>query len=112
MSREILRELSRMLTREVRDPRVRDVTLTRVELTDDLREATVWFVPLGAVDDAQRIEELREGLAKAARFLQGAVGRKLRLRNTPRLRFDYDKGMNNLLHVHELLADLAGQDEK
>ncbi len=85
---------------------MRDVTITRVELSNDLREGTVWFVPLGAVDDSDRIAELKTGLDKASRFLQGEVGRKLRLRNTPRLRFEYDKGMNNLVQVHELLAGL------
>ncbi len=85
----------------MRDPRVRDVTLTRAEMTEDLREATVFFTPLGRLGDAGRAEELRKGLTRAAAFLQGKVGRSLRLRNTPRLTFRYDKGVDNLAHMHD-----------
>lgn len=91
----------------MRDPRVRDVTLTRVEMTEDLREATVFFTPLGRLGDASRAEELRKGLSRAAAFLQGKVGRSLRLRNTPRLTFRYDKGVDNLAHMHDVLSALG-----
>ncbi|MCP4871849.1 MAG: 30S ribosome-binding factor RbfA [Proteobacteria bacterium] len=106
VSREIQRELTRLLQREVRDPRAQEATITRVEVTDDLRECTAWFVPLGDIDAAEKIEELSKGLNKAAAFLQGRVGRGLRLRRTPRLKFEYDTGFKNLVHVHELLATL------
>ena len=86
---------------------MRDVTITRVELSGDLREATVWFTPLGRLEDAQRIEELQAGLRKAASFLQGKAGRALRLRNTPRLRFRYDTGVENLVHMHEVMQGLV-----
>lgn len=85
---------------------MRDVTVTRVELSGDLREATVWFTPLGALGDEQRIAELTAGLKKAAPFLQGRAGRALSLRNTPRLRFRYDSGVANLVHMHEVMATL------
>jgi len=103
VSREIHRELSRLLQREVRDPRAQQVTITRVEITDDLREATAWFVPLGDIDSAEKVAEIEIGLGKASGFLQGKLGRGLRLRSTPRLRFRYDLGFKNLVHVHELL---------
>ena len=85
---------------------MRDVTLTRVQLTDDLREATVWFTPLGGIGDDERVDELTKGLNKAAAFLQGRAGRALRLRHTPRLRFRYDTGVENLVHIHELLKEM------
>jgi ribosome-binding factor A len=82
------------------------VTITRVEVTNDLREAIAWFVPLGDIDSEAKIEELQEGLGKAARFLQGRLSRQLRLRRTPRLQFRYDTGFKNLVHIHEMLAAL------
>lgn len=106
VARSLQDELSSLIRREVRDPRVKDVTLTRIDMTPDLREATVWFTPLGGIDDDDRVAELAAGLKKAAPFLQGRAGRALRLRNTPRLRFRYDKGVANLVHMHELMATM------
>ena len=86
---------------------MRDVTITRVELSGDLREATVYFTPLGALENEARIKELSAGLRKAAPFLQGRAGRALRLRNTPRLHFKYDTGVENLVHMHEVMHGLV-----
>jgi len=107
VARSLQDELSGLIRRDVRDPRVRDVTITRVELSGDLREATVYFTPLGALEDEARIKELGAGLRKAAPFLQGRAGRALRLRNTPRLRFRYDSGVENLVHMHEVMHGLV-----
>ena len=111
VAREIQRELSRLVQREVRDPRLSQVTFTRVELTDDLKEARVAFVPLGGTGSAERIAELQAGLDKARGWLQRKVGAGLRLRNTPRLRFGYDRGMENLVRIHEVIQGLQGPGE-
>ena len=113
MSREIQRELSRLLRREIRDPRVGQVTVTRAEVSDDLREARVYWVPLAAVQSDERIAELEAGLKAAGPFLQRRVGQELKLRFTPRLRFHFDKGMENLVRVHDLLDGISrdGSDE-
>jgi ribosome-binding factor A len=107
VARSLQDELSGLIRREVRDPRVGDVTITRVDLSGDLREATVWFTPLGGLEDTARIKELEAGLKKAASFLQGKAGRALRLRSTPRLRFRYDTGVENLVHMHEVMQGLV-----
>ena len=107
VSREIQRELSQLIRREVRDPRVREVTVTRAEVSDDLREARVYWVPLGQVQGEERIEELSSGLKAAAAFLQHRVGQELKLRFTPRLRFTFDKGIENLVRVHDLLEGIT-----
>lgn len=109
VAREIQRELSDLLRREVKDPRVRDATVSRVELSDDLRQATVYVAALGAVGDEVRSAELLQGLRNAAGFLQGKLGRNLRMRSTPRITFAYDAGLENLIHVAELLSDLEEQ---
>ncbi len=106
LNREILRELSRLAHRELRDPRVGQVTFTRVELTEDLREAKVWFVPLAGLDASERIAELQGGLDAARKFLQRRLGRNLKLRFTPKMTFLYDKGLSNLVRVHDLIDGL------
>jgi len=109
VARLLLAEISQLVRRDVRDPRVRDVTITRVDLTDDLRQATVWFTPLGGLGDEKRIAELQEGLDKAKLYVQGKVGRNLRLRVTPRLRFLYDAGVDNLVRMREVLGGLRSE---
>jgi len=106
LNREILRELARLAQREIRDPRVGQVTFTRVELTEDLREARVFFVPLGGVGQEKRIAEMQVGLDAAKTFLQRKVGKNLKLRFTPRMTFRYDKGLGNLVRVHEVIGGL------
>ncbi len=107
VARELQKELADLVRREVKDPRVQAVTFTRVECSPDLRSAKVFFVPLGKVGQEQAARELGEGLRKAAPFLQGRIGRKLRLRSTPRLTFLYDSGVENLLRIHDLSSKLV-----
>lgn len=111
VARLLLTELAELVRREVRDPRVSNVTITRVEVTDDLRNATAWFTPFGGLGDEARIAELSAGLEKAAPFLQGRLGRNLRLRSTPRLKFLYDAGVDNLVRMHEVLGGLRAAGE-
>ena len=103
VAREIQAELSRLAQREIKDPRVQQVTFTRVELSEDLREARVFFVPLGAIGEDERIAQLEQGLRGASAFLQRKLGRNLRLRFTPRLQFRYDVGVDNLVGIHDLM---------
>ncbi len=109
VAREVQRALSDLIRKSVKDPRVQSATVCRVELTDDLRSATVYVTRLGAVGDEAASTELLEGLRRAAGFLQRQLGKELRLRNTPRLTFAYDAGLENLIQVSELLQDLGGE---
>ena len=106
VARSLQQELDRLLRREVRDPRVGEVTVTRVTLTDDLREATVLVQPFGKVGDPERGLQLMEGLKKTRGFLQAKVGRNLRLRVVPKLQFELDRGFENLVHMHDVIENL------
>jgi ribosome-binding factor A len=76
--------LSELLARRVRDPRVEPVTLTGVEVSGDLSVAKVFYSVLGG-EEVQRTAQ--RGLESVAGFLRGEVGRRLRLRTIPQLRF-------------------------
>jgi len=85
---EAVREvLSAALSEGLKDPRVGFVTVTDVKTTPDLRQARVYVSVLG--DDAARSATL-DGLASAHGFLQGRIGRELRMKRTPTLEFRYD----------------------
>lgn len=100
----IRRELGRLLLREVKDPRLREVTITSVEMSADLRHARVRFTgPAGA-------GEAEKGLRSAAGFLRGELGRALRLRYAPELTFEVDESVERSLHVAALLRQIASED--
>lgn len=100
--------LTEMIAREVKDPRVRAATLitvTRVELNVDLSVATVYISIVG--DDATA-DGVLAGLAKAAGFLRGPVGRRLNLQHAPELRFLQDPSID----MTEKLAAIIRDDEE
>ena len=100
--------LTEMINREVKDPRVRAATLltvTKVELNVDLSVAMVYVSIIG--DDATQ-DGVIAGLAKAAGFLRGPVGRKLNLQHAPELRFQADASID----MSEKLAAIIRDDEE
>jgi ribosome-binding factor A len=102
--RDVLTEL---IAREVRDPRVRAatlITIAKVELNVDMSVATVYVSIVG--DDVTAAGVLA-GLAKAAGFLRGPVGRKLNLQHAPELRFVSDPSID----MSEKLAAIIRDDE-
>jgi len=84
---QIHRVLSEVIAREVKDPRVGNVTITGVSLAPDMGVARVFFTPFAARHPS---EEVRVGLTHAGGFLRGEVGRRLGLRHAPRLEFVVD----------------------
>src|SRR4029078_13455388 len=92
---EMQRVLSTLVSREVRDPRVGNVTFTAVNVGPDMSNARVFFVPCG---DKHTPAEVAEGLTRAAGFLRGELGRALQLRHAPPLRVADD---NQLRTSHD-----------
>jgi ribosome-binding factor A len=106
---EMQRVLSTLVSREVRDPRVGNVTFTAVSVAPDLSTARVWFMPFG---DRHSPEEVGEGLARAAGFLRGELGRALSLRHAPRLEFIYDQQIENADKLTRLIDGAVKSDQR
>src|SRR6476646_10868995 len=96
-------ELALLLTREVHDPGVGFVTLTRVQVSADLQTARVYFTTLG--DEAAR-RRSGQALERAAPFLRRQIGARLRLKRTPELRFFYDESIAGQDRIERLLNDM------
>ena len=105
----ILRALSDLLRRDVKDPRVRGVVITAVRVTADLRHAHVLFT-CGA-DERVRAEALT-GLVSASGFLRGQLGRGLHLRYAPELAFELDESVDYSLHIAALLKQVGEQERE
>ncbi len=106
---EIVRQvLAEAIGREVRDPRVGFVTLSRVDVSGDLSHAQVFVMAQG--DEAERLRAL-EGLQSAAGFLRGKVAKALATRTIPELHFELDRGLEHAARINAMLADLKREAE-
>lgn len=103
LNEQLKRELTSILRAELRDPRVADVTVTRVQTTSDLQQARVFITSLGG--DADR-ETTMEGLGAARPFLRSALAQRMELRRTPELVFEWDVGLDHARRIEELLAQV------
>jgi len=92
---------------ELRDPRIRDVTVTYVEVSDDLRHAKVHVSVMG---DQTRQDLSLRGLQNAAGFLQSKIATRVELRYTPRLNFILDKGVKHSIEVAKILKRVLPPD--
>ena len=100
-------ELANMVMRDVKDPRVRNVVITRVEVSPDLRVAKVYFSRYGKNQgNFEEIEEGLKGLERASGFLQMKLAERLQLKNTPRLKFFTDLSLAYSDEIERLLSDL------
>ncbi|MEO8197999.1 MAG: 30S ribosome-binding factor RbfA [Thermoanaerobaculia bacterium] len=97
------KELSVLLMREVRDPRVALATISRVQVARDLGHARIWISVLGDEDTRQ---QTMAGIEHAKGFLRSQIGRRLKLRVTPELAFELDRGAEYLQDMTELLDKL------
>lgn len=99
---------------QVRDPRVQDVTVTRVEMAPDMRNATVHVSVMGS---PMKQDLALRGLASSAGFLQSQIAAKIDTRYTPRLSFKLDGGVKHSIEIARMLDEVlphdaaAGQDE-
>ena len=103
------RELSFILDREVSDPRIGMVTITRVELSDDLRYAKLFVSFLG--DREERDTALRH-LKRARKFLRAQLASRLDLRLVPELTFMLDDSSEQYLRISEVLKQIHDEDEE
>lgn len=105
-------ELSMLVSQTLRDPRARGAVISRVEMTDDLREARVYVRALEGADDDARKKELVKGLASAAGVLRREATRALKLRVAPELKFFYDEGDDKRTRVESLLMEIEHDARK
>jgi ribosome-binding factor A len=106
---EIQRTLAALIAREVKDPRVGNVTITGVKVAADMGTARIYFTPF-----AGRVapEQVRQGLTHAASFLRGELGRRLGLRHAPRLEFLFDDSAEGAARLTSLIDRAVATDRE
>ena len=100
---QIQRELSELVHRDLRDPRIGMVTLTGVDVSPDCAHATVYFTCL----DGAHAEQAVKGLQHAAGFLRAQLAKRIRLYTVPDLRFVYDESVARGARISALLDSVS-----
>jgi ribosome-binding factor A len=103
LGEQIRQDLGDLLAREVHDPGIGFVTITRVRVTEDLLQARVFYTALGDTSAAQKTAR---ALDRALPFLRRMIGQRLRLRRVPELTFAVDESIGHQARVEELLEQI------
>ncbi len=102
-------ELNQLLQRGVKDPRLESTSITRVELSADCRHGKALFTCLG---DQSGAEAAQDAFARAAGYMRGQLGRKLRLRHVPELRYEFDSILHEATEVRLLIDKVVEVDRQ
>jgi ribosome-binding factor A len=104
----IQREVSEMLIKSIKDPRIGFVTITKVTVSEDCRFAKIYFSVAGTV--AER-ESSGKGLDSAKGYVRKELGRRLRLRYTPEIVFQFDPSIEYAIHMEEVIRNIHRGEE-
>lgn len=104
---QMKKELGEIIGRKLKDPRVGFVTVTDVQVTGDLQQATVFISVLG---DEEQKENTLKGLAKAKGFIRSEIGQRIRLRKTPEISFEFDESIDYGNRIDTLLHQIHDEN--
>jgi ribosome-binding factor A len=112
---QIRSELATLLARDVHDPGIGFVTLTRVQVSPDLQQARVYFTALGPSgpgnDESKTRRNTERALERATPFLRRQIGSRLRLRRVPDLKFIYDESIAGQDRIERLLSEIRANEK-
>jgi ribosome-binding factor A len=105
---EIQRELAEIIRLEMKDPRVGLITITGVEVTNDLEHAKVFVTALGTDDH----KTVLAGLRRASGFLRSQLAHRMKLRVVPQLGFEYDESVERGMRLSQLIDQAIADDAR
>ncbi|MDD0824844.1 30S ribosome-binding factor RbfA [Mannheimia sp. AT1] len=111
VAQELQKEVAVILQREVKDPRIGMATVSDVEVSRDLAYAKV-FVTFLFDNDPEAIKQGMKGLEKASPYIRSLLGKAMRLRIVPELRFVYDESLVEGMRMSNLVSNVIKNDEE
>jgi len=102
VAEQMQRELAQLLQFEVKDPRVKGVTLTEIEVAGDLSHAKIFYTA------SNPSESLKKGLEKSSGFLRSQLAKSLLIRTVPQLHFEYDQSLDHGHKMSQLIDQAMG----
>ena len=105
----IHKEISSLLIKGLKDPRIGFVTITAVDVTPDLRQARVYYTLMGSQDERAQTQA---GLDSCSSYIRQQLGRHLRMRYIPEVRFEYDASFDYGQRIEQLLRDVNTDEQQ
>lgn len=114
VAEQIQKELARIIQRDVKDPRIGMITVNSVNVSKDYAYADVYVTQLNLsdLDDHASIQQALLILKDASSFLKSELGKVMKLRIMPQLRFHHDTALYNSLHMNELISKARAKDQE
>lgn len=106
---QMKKELASMFTRDLKDPRIEFITVTGVDVTGDLQQAKVFITVLG--DDEKKNDALQV-LTKAKGYIRSEIGKRIQLRKTPEIMFEFDESIDYGNRIESLLKEIHHEEDK
>ncbi len=106
---QIMKEASRIIQTEIKDPRVGFVTITKVDVPPDLRTAVIYYTVYG--DDKTK-ESSRIGLDRAKPFIRRSLCDVIKFRFAPEIFFKFDKSSEYTQHIYDILDKIKKEKEE
>lgn len=107
VAEQIKKEISQIISAEIKDPRVASITsVTEVQVSGDLRYASVYVSIYGSPEEKR---ETMQTLHRAAGFIRGEIGRRIRLRHIPEINFHQDRSLDYGARIERVLKSLHGE---
>lgn len=104
---QILKEIAFLLLAKVKDPRVRGATVTGIRLSNDLKQAKVYYSVIGEKDPVERAQA---GLDSAKGFIKKEIGVRMELRYVPEITFVHDPSLESGSHMEKLFGEIRKKD--
>ena len=108
VNQTLKREISEIIQRELRDPRLEFATITAVETSRDLQYAKVYYSTLGP---PEKMEGVKECFEKAKGYIRKLVGQRIEMRYTPELNFIFDRSFEYATHIEDELKRIKENHE-
>jgi len=102
----IQKEISQMLMKSIKDPRIGFITITKVTVSEDFRLAKVYFSVAGTLEERERS---MRGLDSAKGYVRKELGRRIRLRYTPEIIFQFDPSIEYAIYMEALIQSIHGE---
>jgi ribosome-binding factor A len=106
LEKSLKREINNIIYRKINDPRIKFVTITRIKVSSDLRYADIFVTILN--DEAQQKKALK-GLKTATKFIRGELGKDLKLRYVPNIKFKIDEDLEHQYKLLKIITNTHNQ---
>ncbi len=109
LAEAIKKEVSDIILNDIKDPRIDFITITKVNVTSDLRHAKVYASVMG---DEDKQKTTAQALKSATGYIRSELGRRIRLKYTPEIIFELDTSLEKAVRLIKLIDDVSGGEGK